>query len=106
MWKHFGTAAHIETPGSLKPASELDKMDFIIQKIDSLIRENASRRQKREFNLALDDWRVRDWAASHNAKDAYNMGPRNFQRCLFDLGLEGGVYHELSHDAENNLQYQ
>jgi len=104
LWRYFG----IDTSGSLITAniSESDKLEYIIQRINGLIRENASRRQKRAFNLALDGRRVQDWAANHNAKDPYNMGPRNFERCLFDLDLEGGVEHELRRDGAGNLEYQ
>ena len=106
LWATFG----IQTSGTLKPAtsySESDKLDYIVQMLNGLIRENAPRRQKRTFDMALDGPMVQNWATSHKAKNPFDMGTRNWQRCLFDLGLEGGVYHELLYDeATGNLQYQ
>jgi len=45
------------------------------------------------------------WANDHKAEDPWDMGPRNWERCLFDLGYPGGIKHELV--LENGkLKYQ
>jgi hypothetical protein len=42
--------------------------------------------------------RVGDWATQHHALNAWDMGPQNWDRCLFDLGCEGGKKNELKYD--------
>jgi hypothetical protein len=104
LWKHFG----IETTGQFHPASysESDRLDHIIQMLNALSREAAPKGPKRGFNVMLDALRVQDWAAKNKARNAWDMEPRNFERCLFDLGLEGGVDHELLYDEGGYLKYQ
>ena len=45
------------------------------------------------------------WAEEHHATNAWDMGPRNWERCLHDLGY-GGFAHELVYNADGTLQYQ
>ncbi|MEG4274997.1 MULTISPECIES: hypothetical protein [unclassified Microcoleus] len=40
-----------------------------------------------------------------NQTNAFDMGPKNYQRCLYDLGL-GGKYHELEYNENGSLKYQ
>jgi hypothetical protein len=103
LWRHFG----IETTGKLSPESytESDKLDHLIEMLHNLTHARA-KVPMRGFNLDLDALRVRGWAAQHNAQNPFDMGPRNFQRCLFDLGLEGGVEHELSFNDDGTLKHQ
>jgi hypothetical protein len=49
------------------------------------------------------------WAVSHSVKNPSDMGPKNFQKCLFDLGLPGGEDMELEYDGtgrRRRLKYQ
>lgn len=34
------------------------------------------------------------------------IGHRNFQKCLFDLGLEGGMENEIAFNDDGTLKYQ
>jgi hypothetical protein len=103
LWRHFG----IETSGKLRPESytESDKLDHLIEMLNNMTRERP-RVPTRGFNLALDGLRVRNWAVQHNAQNPFDMGPRNFQRCLFDLALDGGIEHELAFNDDKTLKYQ
>lgn len=103
LWRHFG----IETTGTLSPESytESDKLDHLIEMLNNMTRARANV-PMRGFNLDLDGLRVREWAAQHNAQNPFDLGPRNFQRCLFDLRLEGGVEHELTFNDNGALKYQ
>ena len=38
---------------------------------------------------------VAHWARKHGAANPWDMGPKNWERCLFDLGLPGGKLNEL-----------
>jgi len=49
---------------------------------------------------------VLKWASDHRAQNAYHMGPKNWERCLHDLGYPGGVRHELVYEADGTLKYQ
>ena len=52
---------------------------------------------------------VRKWAARNDAPNPSDMGPENFKRFLFDIGLPGGVKTELKWEAEGrgrSLVYQ
>lgn len=56
------------------------------------------------------DWekvsaKVIEWAESHHAENPYDMGPRNYQKCLYDLGL-GGEDYKLEYDAKGRLKPQ
>lgn len=48
--------------------------------------------------------RVAAWA-KRNRINPFDMGPKNYQRCLYDLGL-GGVKHELNYKSNGKLKYQ
>jgi len=50
--------------------------------------------------------RVGEWATHHQSVNAWDMGPKNWERCLFDLGFEGGKKNELKYDAHGRLIYQ
>jgi hypothetical protein len=50
--------------------------------------------------------RVGEWATKHHAMNAWDMGQKNWERCLFDLGFEGGKKNELKHDENGRLIYQ
>lgn len=45
------------------------------------------------------------WARDHGAENAWDMGPKNWERCLFDLGYPGGIRHELFVES-GKLKYQ
>lgn len=56
------------------------------------------------------DWekvnaKVIEWAESYHAENPYDMGPRNYQKCLYDLGL-GGEYYKLEYDEKGRLKPQ
>lgn len=46
------------------------------------------------------------WASEHRVANAWDMGPKNWERCLHDLGYPGGVRHELVYEANGTLHYQ
>ena len=48
--------------------------------------------------------KVAEWARL-NQTNAFDMGTKNYQRCLHDLGL-GGKYHELEYNENGSLKYQ
>ncbi len=60
----------------------------------------------RQFDPSIDGSKVMQWASDHKARNAWDMGRLNFERCKFDLQLQGGVYHELVYDADGYLKYQ
>lgn len=47
--------------------------------------------------------KVAEWAKV-NKIDPFDMGPKNYQRCLYDLRL-GGKYHELEYNKDGSLKY-
>jgi hypothetical protein len=47
---------------------------------------------------------VADWAQKHGADNPWDLGPRNWERCLFDLGY-GGRPNELAME-NGKLKYQ
>jgi hypothetical protein len=52
---------------------------------------------------------VRKWAARNDASNPADMGPENFKRFLFDIGLPGGRQTELKWEgvgANRRLIYQ
>jgi len=49
---------------------------------------------------------VYKWAQEHRAINPYDMGPNNWERCLYDLGYPGGKANELLSDSNGNLKYQ
>jgi hypothetical protein len=46
------------------------------------------------------------WAQQHNAPNAWDMGPKNWERCLYDLGYPGGKAHQLEFNNDGTLKYQ
>lgn len=48
--------------------------------------------------------KVAEWARL-NKINPFDMGSKNYQRCLYDLGL-GGKYHELEYHEDGSLKYQ
>lgn len=47
------------------------------------------------------------WAHDHRAENPWDLGPKNWERCLYDLGYPGGKQHELTYDkTTGKLQYQ
>ena len=48
--------------------------------------------------------KIAEWARV-NRIDPFDMGPKNYQRCLYDLKL-GGKYHELEYHQDGKLKYQ
>jgi hypothetical protein len=53
---------------------------------------------------ATSQWRIADWSRL-NRTNPFDMGLKNYQRCLYDLGL-GGKYHELEFNEDGSLKYQ
>ncbi len=57
------------------------------------------------------DWQkfyeaVVSWAREKKARNAWDMGPKNYLRCLYDLGIPGGKRFELQHEQDGSLKYQ
>lgn len=50
--------------------------------------------------------RVLEWCSKHGVSNPFDMGPKNWERCLFDLGDVTGVNHDLEYDANDTLVYQ
>ena len=46
------------------------------------------------------------WAQQHKAQNAWDMGLRNWERCLYDLGYPGGKPHQLEFNNDGTLKYQ
>ncbi len=46
------------------------------------------------------------WAQEHRAQNPYDLGPKNWERCLYDLGYLGGRANELRFEANGSLAYQ
>jgi hypothetical protein len=53
-----------------------------------------------------DPAKVGEWARQHRARNAWDMGPKNWERCLYDLGYPGGKYHPIRHGNNGDLEYQ
>jgi hypothetical protein len=49
---------------------------------------------------------VYEWAKNHKVPNAFDMGPLNWERCLYDLGHPGGKFHELEYDQQGKLKYK
>jgi hypothetical protein len=123
-WKHekFGELQGV--PDGAKPITRWDDMDEAFTRVCSAIRKAAdvilaarnvkSSVDKKMFvdmNKIQDiiDWdkvkvKVTDWAKSHHAEDPYNMGPKNYQKCLYDIGL-GGEDYQLEYENDR-LKFQ
>jgi hypothetical protein len=48
--------------------------------------------------------KIAEWGRL-NRTNPFDMGAKNYQRCLHDLGL-GGKYHELEYNEDGSLRYQ
>ena len=48
--------------------------------------------------------KIAEWARL-NRTNPFDMGAKNYQRCLDDLGL-GGKYHELEYNEDGSLKYR
>ena len=48
--------------------------------------------------------KIAEWAKL-NKTNPFDMGPKNYQRCLYDLNL-GGKYHQLEYNEDGSLKYQ
>ena len=67
--------------------------------------------KQRISTIADFDWRVvgprvKLWADLQGAINPYDLGPKNWERCLYDLGLPGGRKHTLEYDKSGRLKYQ
>jgi hypothetical protein len=49
---------------------------------------------------------VTDWAIKNRAENPYDMGPQNFKKALFDLGIPGGEDAVLEWDERDKLRYK
>ncbi|WLA53190.1 hypothetical protein [Bradyrhizobium diazoefficiens] len=49
---------------------------------------------------------VRRWAAMQRAPNPSDMGPENFKRFLYDMGLPGGQAVELEREPDGSLKYK
>ncbi|SIO56261.1 hypothetical protein SAMN05443247_08239 [Bradyrhizobium erythrophlei] len=49
---------------------------------------------------------VRHWAAIQRAPNPSDMGPENFKRFLYDIGLPGGQAVELEREPDGTLKYK
>lgn len=74
--------------------------------------QNLSKEQVREriSRIADFDWtvvepRVKHWAEHQGAANPYDLGPKNWERCLYDLGLSGGRKHTLEYNR-GRLKYK
>ena len=46
------------------------------------------------------------WARQNKAQNAWNLGPKNFLRCLYDLGIPGGKRFDLEWEQDGSLKNQ
>lgn len=53
---------------------------------------------------ATSSLKIAEWARL-NRTDPFDMGPKNYQRCLYDLGV-GGKYRELEYSEDESLAHQ
>ena len=54
--------------------------------------------------LPIYQLKIAEWAKL-NKTNPFDMGPKNYQRCLYDLKL-GGKYHQLEYNEDGSLKYQ
>jgi hypothetical protein len=45
------------------------------------------------------------WAQQNGADNPWDLGPKNWERCLFDSQYPGGVRHELTPESNGKLRY-
>jgi hypothetical protein len=72
---------------------------------------NAAERERERERLEAEQREkkrllVGKWASYHKVANAWDMGPKNWERCLYDLGYPGGVQHELVYESDGKLRYQ
>lgn len=79
------------------------KIQFKKLKKENVKMKNEIRQLK---YIKFNETDVLKWAKEHNVPDPYNMGPKNFEKCLFDLEIEGGKNNELKYDKNNMLIYR
>lgn len=46
------------------------------------------------------------WARENKAQNAWNLGSKNFLRCLYDLGIPGGKRFDLEKEQDGSLKNQ
>lgn len=46
------------------------------------------------------------WARRNKAQNAWHLGPKNFLRCLYDLGIPGGKRFDLELEQDGSLKNQ
>jgi hypothetical protein len=46
------------------------------------------------------------WARLNKAQNAWNLGPKNYLRCLYDLGIPGGKLFDLEYELDGSLKHQ
>jgi hypothetical protein len=46
------------------------------------------------------------WARLHKAQNAWNLGPKNYLRCLYDLRIPGGKFFKLEYEQDGSLKNQ
>ena len=108
-WKHEAFGELQGVPDGAKPITQWDDIDEAFTKVVSAIRKASevilaarSVKSASDEKILVDlckiqdviDWdkvraKVIDWAKSHHVEDPYDMGPKNYQKCLFDIGLGG-----------------
>ena len=46
------------------------------------------------------------WARENKAQNAWNLGPKTFLRCLYDIRIPGGKRFELEFEQDGSLKNQ
>jgi TIR domain len=114
-WKHAQFGKLQGVPDDAKPITQWSDRDEAFTRVCSAIRKAAeaimaaraarSDQSAGDKKISVDfskihdiiDWekvnaKVIDWADLHHAENPYDMGPRNYQKCLYDIGLGGEDY--------------
>jgi hypothetical protein len=92
--------------------------NLIKQNVESAVENSELRRQAvkeipgdfEKIKVYI-DWQkfheaVVAWARENKAQNAWNLGPKNFLRCLYDLGIPGGKRFELEREQDGSLKNQ
>jgi hypothetical protein len=84
----------------VKPAIEKLR-DLMLAKADgqNLLKQDAFKVLRPPEPLVL------QWAKQNRAKNPYDMGPKNYEKCSYDLGYPGWNY-PLIRDEDGTLRYQ
>ncbi len=96
----------------LKALIEIKKLQAELGKTNSVVRElGAASGNPQIVNAARalpipDGGAVMRWANEHRVTNPWDMGPKNWERCLFDLGYPGGRSHQLVFNEDGTLKYQ